>query len=320
MKRKFGLPIFTSWKPAILLLIITPILTELLSNNIPANRLFEPKLFLMMVCWVYGPVLLLRELAVRWKLSVAGYIFLGLVYGIYNEGLLGKTFFQVQIPNTAFDHYGFIWGINLPWAAVMTVFHACFALLFPVLWVYNIFPKLASRPWLNTKWWIGFSIAAVAYTSYQFLKNTRPASPFHYVALIAIMCGLIIFSRFFTGGFATNDRNRWVWLLVIYGIVFVATTFTLASVIAAARLNILFFLTYALINLLLAVLILSKRYNTRQLLFFALAAQLGFSASIILVAILTKSNNGLVTASAFALVFVVTLAGLFLKKKLVPGR
>ncbi|MES2776031.1 MAG: hypothetical protein V4722_17775 [Bacteroidota bacterium] len=133
MKSRFGTFIFSYWKPALLLLFITPVLTELLANNIPAKELFRPKLFLMLATLVYGPVLLLRELALRWNLRLAGYIVLGLVYGIYNEGLLGKTFFQQQIANTTFVDYGFVGGTNLPWAAVISVFHAFYAFLFPIL-------------------------------------------------------------------------------------------------------------------------------------------------------------------------------------------
>src|SRR5438105_4167151 len=117
------------WKQIIVLLLITPLLTELLTNNIPAPQFFRLKLFFILTTLVYGPVLLLRELAVRWKLGFTGYIILGLVYGIYNEGLMSETFFRSELPNPSFNNYGTIWGINFPWAAIIIIFHAFYAFL-----------------------------------------------------------------------------------------------------------------------------------------------------------------------------------------------
>jgi hypothetical protein len=303
------------FKQIFVLLIITPILTELLTNNIPVSQFFQPKLFFTLAILVYGPILLLRELAIRWNVRLTGYILLGLVYGIYNEGLFAKTFFKLKIANTAFDNYGFVWGINLPWSAVITIFHAFYAFLFPILIVYNIFPKVASTPWMSKKWWIGISIVSFLYISYKFLKNTWPVSPLHYVVLIAIMAGLILLSRFFKGGLIIVGKKPRLWLLICYGIVFVATTFTVADIIARSGINFLFFLAYAVINLLTAVMLLNKKYGIRTLLIFALSAQLGFAASIILVAAVTKSEIGIITGSVFAVIFTLAIIMMIIRSK-----
>ena len=301
------------WKPVILLLFITPILTELLTNNIPFHILFRPEFFLTLAIHVYGPVLLLRELAIRWNLRLTGYILLGLAYGIYNEGLFAKTFFKSEIANTAFNHYGIMWGINLPWAAVIIVFHAFYALVFPIVIVYAICPKAASEPWLNKKWWIAISAAAFLYISYKFLKNSWPATAWHYVALIACMASLIILSGRFKGGLANNDKKQRLWL-VAYGIVFVVTTFTVSALIAGYRIQFLYFLAYSVINLAAATILLGRGYGIRSLLIFSLTAQLGFAAAVIMVSTAARSEAGIITGSLFVVVFAATLIALIAKR------
>lgn len=303
------------WKPILLLLILTPILTELLTNNIPVTRFFRLKLFFLLAVLVYGPVLLLRELAVRWNLSMAGYIILGLVYGTYNEGLLGKTIFKVTIANTAFDNYGIVWGINLSWAMVIIVFHAFYAFLFPLLIVYTAFPKAASATWINKRWWLIISTAFFLYVSYIFLKNAWPAKPIHYVLLVALMAALVFLSALFKGGLLTTDKKHRLWLLSCYGIIFVASTFTLADIIARSHAHILFFLTYAMINLLAAMWLLSRKYSIRSLLYFVFAAQLGFALSAIYVAVVMKAEKNIITSSLFAAVFAAALLFTMRKNK-----
>lgn len=307
------------WKPMLLLLIITPILTELLTNNITTTSFFKPRVFFMFAVLVYGPVLLLRELAVRWNLSLAGYILLGLVYGIYNEGLLGKTFFNATIAGTVFNNYGFVWGINFSWASTIIVFHAFYGMLFPVLIINYFFPKAAFTPWLHKKWWLILSAACFLYISYSFLKNTRPATSWHYVALVTVMIVLVWLAKIFKAGSSIVYRPAQKVLLFACGIIFVLTTFTIAAIIAVNRVQVIFYLLYMLVNLLVAILLLNKKYGTASLLIFALAAQLGFEASLIIVAMLNHIAVKFITI-LLAVIFSVGLAVLLIKKNEQPTK
>ena len=267
-----------------------------------------------MAILVYGPVLLLRELAIRWNLGLKGYILLGLVYGLYNEGLFGRTIFQLQIANTAFDHYGIVWHTNLSWTAVIIIFHAFYAFLFPLVIVYTIFPKAAFVPWLNKKWWVGISVASFLAISYKFLENTWPVTPLHYVVLIAIMLVLVFLASWFRSGLACDDKKQRLWL-VAYGIIFVIALFTISAIIATYRIPVLYFLAYCFAVLLLAVMLLNKKYGIPSLLVFALSAQLGFSICAIIVSVTAKSTTGAITSSILALVFAVALINRLIAKK-----
>ena len=71
-------------KPILTLVVIVPFLTELLSGNFTLSRFFIPPVFIAFII-AYGlAALLIRELAVKWKLGIEGIFILGLAYGIYN--------------------------------------------------------------------------------------------------------------------------------------------------------------------------------------------------------------------------------------------
>jgi hypothetical protein len=141
------------FRPILALLIITPFLTELLSNNIPPSSFFNPAILLFLATIGYGfPILLLRELACAKRLGVSGMLCLGLLYGIINEGILARTFFlDTGVPITTFDHYGRWWGISVPWAVTISVWHAFHSLLYPILITYSLFPAHRDQQWLGRK-------------------------------------------------------------------------------------------------------------------------------------------------------------------------
>jgi len=134
--------------PAVTLACIAPVLTELLSGNIPAWKFFLPWVYCALLL-VYGlPVLLIRELFIAWKLRLPGLFLLGLAYGIFNEGICAKTLLLSEhVPIDAFDHYTWL-GINFPWAALIVPWHAFHAIMFPIALVTWWFPASAHTSWL----------------------------------------------------------------------------------------------------------------------------------------------------------------------------
>ena len=115
------------WQPILTVLLVTPFLTELLSNNLPPSFFFRPITFFCLATIAYGfPVLLLREFAVRRNLGIPALILLGIAYGMCNEGILAKTFYLAQnVPVNTFDNYGFIAGIAVPWAITIISSSGC---------------------------------------------------------------------------------------------------------------------------------------------------------------------------------------------------
>ena len=77
-------------KALLVLVLVAPVLTEIVSGNIPAHALLNPKIAIFLFLGYSFPLLIIRELSIRWRLSVLGLFLWGLAYGILNEGLLAQ--------------------------------------------------------------------------------------------------------------------------------------------------------------------------------------------------------------------------------------
>lgn len=135
---------------ALMLIFITPFLTELISSNLPAHVFFRPNIFLFLII-VYGFVVLsIRELALKWNLGILGIFALGIAYGIYNEGICAKTLLmKVNVPVNTYDGYSFL-GLNIPWALFILTWHALHSVLFPILIVNYFLSNCRQVQWIGS--------------------------------------------------------------------------------------------------------------------------------------------------------------------------
>ena len=185
-----------NWKPIVALLLMAPFLTELLSGSLPASEFFRPHVFLFLATVGYGfPILLLREFAVRRQLGILGILALGFVYGIFNEGILAKTFYlATNVPVNSFDGYGYTYGIAIPWAVTISTWHALHSLLYPIVVIYYFFPAHRDSPWLNWKGIVGLAVPTAVMGTLIFFSQSqdRPAGQLAYFILMVGMGGLLI--------------------------------------------------------------------------------------------------------------------------------
>ena len=184
------------WKPVVTLLLLTPFLTELLSGSLPAPAFFRPQVFLFLATVGYGfPVLLLREFAVRRQLGLAGLVLLGLVYGIFNEGIIAKTFYlAANVPIKNFDSYGYFGGIAVPWTVTISLWHALHSFLYPLAAVYYFFPNQRETPWLKGREmaWLAVPTAVIGTLIFFHSGQDREAGrPGHFI-LMLMTSGLLI--------------------------------------------------------------------------------------------------------------------------------
>lgn len=183
-------------QPILTLLLLTPILTELLSGNIPPARFFQPLTFLFLATVAYGfPVLLLREFACRHKMGLPGTFCLGLVYGIINEGILAKTFYRSDgLPIALFNHYGNLAGIAMPWALTISVCHAFHSVGYPILVVYWLFPGHRQDIWLPANLSLGLAVPTGLLLTLNFFGHSAARVPGqlpHYVLMALLCTGLL---------------------------------------------------------------------------------------------------------------------------------
>lgn len=143
----------SKFKAALIIMLFSSIFPELLTLNTPLPRFFKWPVFLFLFFVGYGlPVLCIREILTRCKTGLATMLFAGLIYGLHNEGLIAKTLLRYDhLPISAFDHYGYIFGINVPWMLTMTLWHAIASVMAPILAGHTLVPSVARVPWLKTK-------------------------------------------------------------------------------------------------------------------------------------------------------------------------
>jgi hypothetical protein len=80
--------------PAILLFCLAPAIGELLSSSAPPREFFRLPSLLILGFLYGGGAILAREFTIRWERGWRTLILLGVAYGIIEEGLVIKSFFD----------------------------------------------------------------------------------------------------------------------------------------------------------------------------------------------------------------------------------
>lgn len=270
------------WKPALTLIFITPFLTELLCTNISAPRFFHPLVFGFLMTAGYGfPVLLIRELACRWRLCVCGIFLAGFGYGIYNEGIIAKTLFlKTGVPLAMFDNYGYFFGINFTWLVFICIWHALYSVLYPILIVRYLYPDSWDKPWITGKWSVGLIALMVLWVSLMFFRVSTingVKGTVTYLVLSLVMIAVFL-------GFAKSSsrqtsliegRPSLKYFLLGFSL-FIAHVF-ISILLAQIKIPVLFFIIYQIVVVLFYVwFVMQKKIRAlASFVLFALGGEIG---------------------------------------------
>ncbi|MBX9906722.1 hypothetical protein K2X96_02385 [Patescibacteria group bacterium] len=246
--------------PILALLFLSSFLTETLTGSSPVSVFFQPIVFILFITVGYGfPVLIIREIYVRKNLSILSLFVLGFAYGLWNEGLFAQTiFYPLHSPILSFAEYGLIENIRVPFALTISSWHALYAVIYPILFVSYLFPKLQETPWISKKtaWILG--IASVLFGSLGFFNNLRDVefgeigtqitgNLEHYVFLLIISIILIttalVLPRRQKTAFPNNTTIS-TKKLILYGIALYCAVFFLPYVFSLLKLPALLFFVY----------------------------------------------------------------------------
>ncbi len=183
--------------PALALFLLSPMVGELLSGSSPPAEFFSP-FGLLILCALYGSgAILARELVVRWKKGWLSLLVLGAAYGIVEEGLMVKSFFDPNwVDLGPLGAYGRFAGVNWVWSVDLTIYHAVFSITIPVLLAQRMFPDWGARPWLSRRGLSLLGVLLAVDVAFGFLALTPyrpPVSP--YVLAAAAVVGLIGLAR-----------------------------------------------------------------------------------------------------------------------------
>ena len=192
------------WKPVLTVLLLTPVSGELLTSSAPPFVFFIPWVFALFLMLYGCGALLIRELAVRWKCGWTGILLMGAAYGILEEGLGAKSFFDPHWRAIGpLGEHGRWLGVNWVWTIGLIVFHSLFCIGLSILGASLPYPEHRNRPWLGR---FGLITTAVIYFLVLHLfftkgnENGYRAAPVYYWASVAAAAALVLAARFWRPG------------------------------------------------------------------------------------------------------------------------
>jgi 8-oxo-dGTP pyrophosphatase MutT (NUDIX family) len=183
--------------PALVLFFLAPAVGELLSGSSPPAEYFQPLTFLLLSALYGSGAVMARELTFRWGKGWPSLVALGAAYGILEEGLAVKSFFDPGwVDLGPLGVYGRWAGVNWVWSLELTVYHAVFSITVPVVLTGLLFPDRRAQRWTgrHALWWFYGLIAAVTLLCYSALTPYRPPTSL-YVAAFLAAAGLVALAR-----------------------------------------------------------------------------------------------------------------------------
>ncbi len=183
--------------PAWLLYFLAPVCGELLSGSAPPVEFFNPLGFITLCLLYGGGAVLVREMAFRWNKSWLAILVLGAAYGIIEEGLMVKSFFDPNWMDLGIlGSYGRWLGVNWVWSVELTIYHAIFSIGIPILITTLLFPSRRNESWVSCGWLVAIFILFLMDVGFGYLLLTTYRPPLvPYLLALAAVIGLIVLSR-----------------------------------------------------------------------------------------------------------------------------
>ncbi len=217
-----------------ILALMSPTIAELLSGSSPPLEFFNP-VILALLLGLYGAgVLIARELSVRWNLGWAGIVVLGIAYGILEEGVAVKSFFDpMWVDIGALGEYGRYLGTNWVWAVWLTIYHASVSITLPIIILNIIYPNLKSERLLTDRRFRMVLVVLLVDVLVCTLLLT-PYVPFlpMYVLSIAAVFGFALYAKHVPRGFFAPIGGRPTWgprKFAVVGFVLLFSSFIFAG-------------------------------------------------------------------------------------------
>jgi hypothetical protein len=183
--------------PTLALFLLSPAIGELLSGSSPPLEFFNPFAFFFMASLYGSGAIIMRELKIRWKKDFRALLLLGAAYGILEEGLMVKSFFDPQwVDLGILGTFGRWAEVNWVWAEMLTIYHAVFSITIPIALVELCYPDRKDERWAGKRLFTSLTvlISAVTVIGFLFLTPYRPP-PVQY-ALTVVAMSLFIYAAY----------------------------------------------------------------------------------------------------------------------------
>lgn len=180
-----------AWRAVLFLFVVATLIPELLIGSTPLSRIHQ---FVFQFPYYGSAALVIREAVIRFKLSRAGLLLLGLAFGVITEGLSLQSIFNPHFLNLDIS-YGRAAEVNWPWMLYMVGYHAIWSVTIPVTLAELVFRERRQESWLGRIGLGGFLVLFVvmAFAFHAiFVKMSNFRAPTLPYAIAAVVAGLLI--------------------------------------------------------------------------------------------------------------------------------
>ncbi len=194
--------------PAIVLFFLSPMIGEVLLGSAPPVEFFSIFGLTVLTVLYGGGAILIRELTLGWGKGWVSLLILGAAYGIIEEGLMVKSFFDPNWRDIGIlGSYGRLAGINWVWSLQLTIYHAVISIAIPIQLTEMIFKDRRDEAWVGRK---GFAILAVLFVvdvvfGYFALTAFRPGAIQYLLTLALVVCLFLLAWKLPRQVFAAKD-------------------------------------------------------------------------------------------------------------------
>ncbi len=207
--------------PLIILGFLSPFFIELQSGNIPFPVFFMPGTLIFLLTVGYGfPVILIREISVRYRMGLLSTLLLGLAYGLYNEGLIARTLIRNHsMPIEAFNGEGLFLGVNIGFMLIIILAHALQAIVYPILFTHHLVPKSRYIQLIHTKLIMFMCLVVFVFGTLSYFRtdNFGTGSIVSYIFLLGLILSLIFCAFVFRNIYHLNISGSWTSKTILRG-------------------------------------------------------------------------------------------------------
>lgn len=223
------------------LAIMSPTIAELCSGSSPPFEFFIPTSFALLLGLYGAGVLIVRELSVIWRTGWIGVVVLGAAYGILEEGVAIKSFFDPQWMDLGnLGIYGRYLDTNWVWAVWLTIYHSAISITLPILLLSLLYPDLRSERLLTKK---AFNAVLVilfidVLVCTTLLNDYAPYAPMYLLSIVAVV-GLTLYAKHIPRNFMMPSRAQPSWkpsTFFMIGFFFILFSFFMSGIFSETAL------------------------------------------------------------------------------------
>jgi hypothetical protein len=209
----------------VVLFFLAPALPELLTGSAPPVEFLSVPGFVIMSALYGSGAILIRELRVHWGKGYRPTVFiLGAAYGIIEEGLAVKSFFNPEWQDLGIlGVYGRWLGVNWVWSLNLTIFHAVISIAVPIFVVELIFPEQRDERWLGRFGMAVFWFLLAAVTIFGFVVFPYYPPALLVVPTIGVVVALFVLARLLPTPRPAPKRGWLMWPICFTVVGFGAT-------------------------------------------------------------------------------------------------